>query len=186
MQMTLNSSLSSQQPKQENIINLEYQLQQSLNQETIGQKSIDFQKPNTKLGKDYEKKVKKDLIKRGYTDIISDISTIIYFRGNRVCSVDFLATNTEGVTEYIEAKGGVTGRINSQNKQDSGARRTDNVKKALWNGRLVKRIIPNSIYIVYFSQFPKPGSPSDLMIQAALEFGDLDEVRYLEFYETTN
>ena len=46
--------------------------------------------------------------------------------------------------------------------------------------------MPNSIYIIYFSQHPKPGSPSDLMIQAALEFRDLDEVRYLEFYETIN
>ena len=46
--------------------------------------------------------------------------------------------------------------------------------------------ISNSIYIIYFSQSPKKGSPTDVMIQAALEFGDLDEVRYLEFHETTN
>ena len=194
MQTTLNSSLSSLQHKPEKHIISEYQSQQNLNLDQIGQKYIDFNKNNARKGADYEKVVEKDLIERGYTDIIPGLwptipgkhPTRIFFKDQLICSVDFTATNTEGITEYIEAKGGITGTVNNQRKQTAGAMRIDSVKKALWNGRLIKRIVPNSIYIIYFSQSPKKGSPTDVMIQAALEFGDLDEVRYLEFHETTN
>lgn len=192
--MTLNSTLNGQQSEPENTIISGSQSLQSLNLDQTGLKYIDFNRNNSNLGAAYEKVVEKDLIERGYTNIIPDLwptipgehPTKILFNGQRICSVDFTATNTEGITEYIEVKGGITGRVNSQNKENSGAMRIDSVKKALWNGRVIKSIIPNSIYIIYFSQPPKPGSPADLNIQVALEFGDLDEVRYLEFYETTN
>ena len=153
-----------------------------------------FNTDNTSKGLAYEKLVEKDLITRCYTEITHSIlptskklhPTKIYARGHRICSVDFYAKNSEGVIEYIEAKGGETNRINKQSKQTSGAMRCDSVKKALWNGWEIKNNVPNSRYIIYFSQQPTPNSPTDMMIQDALEANIVDEVRYLPFYETIN
>ena len=74
----------------------------------------------------------------------------------------------------MEAKGGRTGE-----KKRPGAQRTDNVKKALCNGALLKHINSKAYYVVYFSAPPKPNSYSDNMIKTALEAGYIDEVRYL-------
>ena len=192
--MTLNSTSNIQLPMQENITNFGSQSQQSQSQEVLGQMFTNFNTDNTSKGLAYEKLVEKDLITRCYTEITHSIwptskkihPTKIYSRGHRVCSVDFYAKNPEGVMEYIEAKGGKTNRINKQSKQTSGAMRCDSVKKALWNGWEIKNNVPNSRYIIYFSQQPKPNSPTDLMIQDALEANIVDEVRYLPFYETIN
>ena len=192
--MTLNSTSNIQLQLQENITNLESPLQQSQSLEVLGQMSTNFNTNNTAKGLAYEKLVEKDLITRCYTEITHSIwptskgihPTKIYARGHRICSVDFYAKNSEGVIEYIEAKGGETNRINKQSKQTSGAMRCDSVKKALWNGWEIKNNVPNSRYIIYFSQQPKPNSPTDLMIQDALEANIVDEVRYLPFYETIN
>ena len=152
-----------------------------------------FNADNTKKGIAYEKEVKKDLTERGYTDIIDAIwpttkvpnhPTRLYYKGTHFASVDFYAVNPKGEHEYIEAKGGVTGRINNQNKYGSGACRNDSVKKALYNGAVRKDILPQSRYVIYFSQEPIPNSPTDVMINHALESGWVDEVRYLPFYET--
>ena len=163
-------------------------------QETHGPTSINFNTANTAKGSAYEKLVEEDLITRCYTEITHSIwptskethPTKIYSRGHRICSVDFYAKNPEGVIEYIEAKGGKTNRINNQGKCTSGAMRCDSVKKALWNGWEIKNSVPNSRYVIYFSQEPKPNSPTDVMIQDALEKNIVDEVRYLHFYETIN
>lgn len=154
----------------------------------------DFNTDNSAKGSDYEKTVEADLLARGYTDItpgchpalLKPHPTKIESRGHRVCSVDFYAKNSEGLVEYIEAKGGYTGYVNSQNKETAGATRGDSVKKALWNGWLIKKQIPNSRYVIYFSQEPAPNTPQDIMIQDALEATLVDEVRYLPFYETIN
>ena len=163
-------------------------------QETHGLTSINFNTANTAKGSAYEKLVEKDLITRCYTEITHSIwptskephPTKIYARGRRVCSVDFYAKNSDGVVEYIEAKGGYTDKINNQGKIGAGAGRCDSVKKALWNGWEIKNNVPNSRYVIYFSQEPRLGSPADMMIQDALEKSIVDEVRYLPFYETTD
>jgi len=152
-----------------------------------------FNIANTEKGSNYEKIVEADLLASGHTDItpscgpamVKPHPTKIQSRGHRVCSVDFYAKNPEGIVEYIEAKGGYTGYVNNQNKETAGARRTEAVSRALWNGWLLKKHIPNSRYVVYFSQEPAPNSPTDIMIQDALEANLVDEVRYLPFYETT-
>ena len=115
-------------------------------QETHGLTSINFNTENTAKGSAYEKLVEEDLLTRNYSDIMPALHskatqihpTQIYSRGHRICSVDFYAKNPEGVIEYIEAKGGETDKKNNQKKVTAGARRCDNVKKALWNGWEVK------------------------------------------------
>ena len=189
--MTLNSPSNIQQPVLGNIINLEPLSQQKHNQEKHGQTSTDH---NYGKGKNYEEKVFDDLVDRGYTKITKGCGnretkphpTVLRdSEGSRLCSCDFVAER-DGIIEYIEAKGGVTGRVNSQRKQTSGARRSVSVKLALYNGVLFKKRVPNSRYIVYFSQEPAPKSPSDIAIKDALKDNIVDEVRYLHFYETTD
>tara|TARA_R100000781_G_scaffold96648_1_gene60629 strand:+ start:32 stop:535 length:504 start_codon:yes stop_codon:yes gene_type:complete len=154
-----------------------------------------FNTNNSAKGIAYEKEVKKDLIERGYTDITEGIwptkrdnnhPTRFYSKGVYFASVDFCALNPSGEYEYIEAKGGVTGRRNNQKKLNSGATRSDTVKKALFNGAIRKKILPQGRYVIYFSEEPRPNSPTDVMIDQALEWGWVDEVRYLPFYETIN
>ena len=82
--------------------------------------------------------------------------------------VDF-SYELDGIDCYVECKGG-------RKKDTAGALRTDNVKKAVANGALLKSIYPNARYIGYFSAPPKPGSSSDLMIQVALKAKFFDEV----------
>lgn len=78
------------------------------------------------------------------------------------CEVDFRAHSND-YTEYVEAKGGVAG-----DGKRPGAQRTDNVKKAIANGALIKTY--NTLYyVVYFSAKPEPGSYSDNMIKIALK-----------------
>ena len=75
-------------------------------------------------------------------------------------------------------KGGKAG-----NKKRPGAQRTDNVKKAICNGALLKTKYPNANYVIYFSAKPKTGKSSDLMINTAIAAGYVDEIRYLEYKE---
>jgi len=90
-------------------------------------------------------------------------------------NVDYIAEK-DGITEYGEDKGGKTG-----DKKRPGAQRTDNVKKAICNGALLKAKYPDAKYVIYFSAKPKPGNSSDEMIQTAIEVGYVDEVRYLQY-----
>ena len=87
--------------------------------------------------------------------------------------VDFVATDGL-ITEYIEAKGGLSG-----DKKRPGAQRTDSVKKAIANGALLKSVNPDAYFVIYFSARPKPGSSSDMMLQNALNAGYVDDIRYL-------
>lgn len=126
-----------------------------------------FQSDSKRTGDEYEQVVEADLKSRGY-----DITDRNYHVPNTGCEVDFIATNGIRV-EYIEAKGGQKGF-----KKRPGAKRTDNVKKAIANGALIKSEYPNTYFVVYFSSKPKPGSYSDEMISTALKNNIIDEVRY--------
>jgi hypothetical protein len=92
------------------------------------------------------------------------------------CEVDFRANHSERF-EYVEAKGG-----NPGDGKRPGAKRTDNVKKAVANGALMKTIY-DLYYVVYFSARPEKGSYSDQMINTALKYKIIDEVRYIETIE---
>lgn len=81
-----------------------------------------------------------------------------------------------GTVKFIQAKGGKPGE-----GKRPGAQRTDNVKKAIADGALLKSIIPDSWYTVYFSEKPKSGSSSEFMINTALRVGMVDEVNYLSY-----
>jgi hypothetical protein len=104
----------------------------------------------------------------GCTDITKNV--LIAETG---CEVDF-AYDHRGTQVYVEAKGGLQGE-----KKRPGAKRTDNVKKAIANAALIKSLNPDTQYIVYFSDLPKHGSSSHKMLKTAIRAGFIDSVRYL-------
>ena len=130
---------------------------------------MNFQSESSIVGRDFEKLVEGDLFNKDYKIIstntkISDIGI----------NVDYIAESS-GLKEYGEAKGGKYG-----GKKRPGAQRTDNVKKAICNGALLKSKYPQSKYVIYFSAPPKSGSSSEQMLTTAIEAGFVDEVRYLK------
>jgi hypothetical protein len=128
---------------------------------------MNFQSESKKSGDEFESIVYADLVSRGFIEIDKN-----YVFNNIGCEVDFRAHGD--MFEYVECKGGKDG----ENKRP-GAKRTDNVKKAIANGALIK--LSNTLkYVVYFSAKPDPGSYSDKMINAALKNKIIDEVRYIE------
>jgi hypothetical protein len=129
---------------------------------------VNFQSESKKTGDEFEDIVYKDLISRGFTNIEKN-----YVFENIGCEVDFRAHGD--IFEYVECKGGKDG----ENKRP-GAKRTDNVKKAIANGALIK--LSNTLrYVVYFSARPEPGSYSEKMINTALKNKIIDEVRYIDY-----
>lgn len=132
---------------------------------------INFQSESKKSGDDFESLVLQDLMLRGFTEVDKNV----YMIGTG-CEVDFVAKGER--FEYIECKGGKEGE-----KKRPGAKRTDNVKKAIANGSIMKKIYETMYYVVYFSDTPEPGSYSDEMINIALKYKIIDEVRYLKPYD---
>lgn len=129
---------------------------------------VNFQSESKKSGDEFEALVYQDLLSRGFTTIEKDFVFL-----DAGCEVDFRAHGD--VFEYVECKGGKQG----DNKRP-GAQRTDNVKKAIANGALIK--LSNTLkYVVYFSAKPEPGSYSDKMINLALKHKVVDEVRYIDY-----
>ena len=120
-------------------------------------------------GDEFESMVLLDLNTRGYA-----LNNTNFKLKKLGIEVDVVATKDDSI-EFIEAKGGRPGK-----GKRPGALRTDNVKKAVCNGALLKSMYDHR-YIIYFSSKPKLGSSSDVMIQSALSAGFVDEVRYLEY-----
>jgi len=129
---------------------------------------INFQSESKKTGDEFESLVERDLISRD--GIIVGKNYCVKEVG---IELDYIADLPDR-TEYVEAKGGRTG-----GKKRPGAQRTDNVKKAVCNGALLKHLYRSAYYVIYFSARPKPNSYSYNMIETALEAGYVDEVRYL-------
>ena len=129
---------------------------------------INFQSESKRSGDEFESKVLVDLSRFGTTNISKNV--IVEDTG---CEVDF-AYDNRGTQVYVEAKGGLQGK-----KKRPGAKRTDNVKKAIANAALIKSLNPDTQYIVYFSDLPKYGSSSHKMLKAAIRAGFIDNVRYL-------
>jgi hypothetical protein len=130
-----------------------------------------FQSDSKKSGDEFEDFVLKDLQTRGF----SKIDKNIYMPGTG-CEVDFIAYGERD--EYVESKGG-----RDDGKKRPGAQRTDNVKKAIANGALIKVKYPDIYYVVYFSAKPITGSYSHEMIEVALFNKIINEVRYLKYEE---
>ena len=129
---------------------------------------MNFQAESTKSGDEFEDLVLEDLKRSGYQDIkkhvvLKDLGIEVDFTYKTTCD-----------TVYIEAKGGERGE-----KKRPGAKRTDNVKKAIANGALIKADDPKIKYIVYFSDLPKHGSSSHKMIKKAIAAGYVDAFKYL-------
>jgi hypothetical protein len=130
--------------------------------------SQNFQSESKKTGIEFETLVENHLISLGYT------VTSKQFKFSDIgIDVDFVATNG-AFTEYIEAKGGKSGV-----KKRPGAQRTDNVKKAIANGALLKSHDPTLYFVVYFSAPPPEGKSADKMIRTAMKYKFIDEVRYI-------
>ncbi len=130
---------------------------------------MNFQSESKRSGDEFENLVLNDLKKRGFGVIKKNV-----YIEESGCEVDFVAYGNQWTIEYVEAKGG---------KEDTGkrpgAQRTDNVKKAIANGALIKAIDPAIYFVVYFSAKPTTGSSSDKMIKTALCHKIIDEVRYI-------
>jgi len=126
---------------------------------------MSFQSESKVTGDQFEYAVYQDLLKLDYLDIKKNV-----FISEAGIEIDYVSGNN-----YIEAKGGLDG-----DKKRPGAKRTDNVKKAIANGALLKAVKPESYYIVYFSAKPLTNSSSDIMIKTALCHKIIDEVRYIQ------
>jgi hypothetical protein len=127
-----------------------------------------FQAESKHSGDLFESQVLEDLGRFGQEDIQKNVTV-----KDVGCEVDF-AYNFRGTQVYVEAKGGLQGE-----GKRPGAKRTDNVKKAIANAALIKSRYPETQYIVYFSDLPKYGSSSHKMLKAAVRAGFIDSVRYL-------
>lgn len=132
---------------------------------------VNFQAISKISGDAYQDTVKLDLWSRGYIEIDANVE----IKGTG-CEVDFLAYGPDSSELLVECKGGYNGP-----KKRPGAKRTDNVKKSIANGALIKAEHPDSYYVIYFSARPKPGSYSAKMIDAALKHKIVDEVRYVSY-----
>lgn len=128
-----------------------------------------FQAKSKHFGDAFEDMVLEDLSNS------IDINKITknYFVPLTGCEVDF-AFNDKGISTYVEAKGGFQ-KVSTR----PGARRTDNVKKAVANAALIKHFQPDCRYVVYFSDVPKHGSSSYQMLQTAIMAGFIDQIIYL-------
>lgn len=132
---------------------------------------INFQSDSKKSGDEFEDLVLEDLTNRGFANIDKNV----YMPGTG-CEVDFIAHGDK--KEYVESKGG-----KEDGKKRPGAQRTDNVKKAIANGVLIKAKYPDIYYVVYFSAKPVTNSYSHEMIELALCNNIINEVRYLKYKE---
>jgi hypothetical protein len=127
-----------------------------------------FQAESKYSGDLFESQVLEDLGRFGQQNIEKNV-----FVKDVGCEVDF-AYDFRGIQVYVEAKGGLQGE-----GKRPGAKRTDNVKKAIANAALIKSRYPETKYIVYFSDLPKYGSSSHKMLKTAVRAGFIDSVRYL-------
>jgi Holliday junction resolvase-like predicted endonuclease len=130
--------------------------------------TLNFQSDSKRTGDEYEKVVMADLINRGFNTIDENVHIV-----GTGCEVDFVAQSPIAI-EYVEAKGGQRGP-----GKRPGAKRTDNVKKAIANAALIKSEHPEYYYVIYFSSKPKPKSYSEEMINTALKHNIVNEVRYV-------
>jgi predicted AAA+ superfamily ATPase len=129
-----------------------------------------FQSESKRSGDAFEELVYSDLVIRGFDYIDPNV----YIDGAG-CEVDFVAHNSIlNITEYVEAKGGLDGE-----GKRPGAKRTDNIKKAIANGALIKCINKDINYVVYFSSYPSKGYCSE-MIDTALKNLIINETRYID------
>lgn len=127
-----------------------------------------FQAESTISGDDFEDKVYIDLSRSGHKDVARHV--IIPEVGVEA-DFAYMIRNTQ---VYVEAKGGFQGK-----GKRPGAKRTDNVKKAIANAALVKSEFPDVKYIIYFSDLPVHGKSSHKMLKAAVKAGFVDQVIYL-------
>ncbi len=143
---------------------------------------MSFQSESKRSGDEFESLVLQDLKDRGFTLIKKN-----YYVKDTGCEVDFVTYPgdtpwSSGLpSEYIEAKGG-----KDDDGKRPGAQRTDNVKKAIANGALIKARYPDVYYVVYFSAKPITNSYSAEMINTALCYKIIDEVRYITNKEVIN
>jgi hypothetical protein len=128
-----------------------------------------FQAESKKSGDLFEDMVLEDLSRTG----IKKIDKHVVLKDVGV-EADFAYKDTVGRQFYIEAKGG-----EAKGNKRPGARRTDNVKKAIANGALIKAEYPDVNFVIYFSELPKHGSSSHKMLKNAIKAGYVDSVRYL-------
>lgn len=127
-----------------------------------------FQAESKQSGDDFEELVLEDLKRSNFNNIKRHV--VIEEVG---VEADF-AYKVRGTQVYVEAKGGHPGL-----GKRPGAKRTDNVKKAIANAALVKSVFPDVKYVIYFSDMPKHGKSAHKMLKSAIVAGFVDQIIYL-------
>ena len=125
-----------------------------------------FQSQSKKSGDAFEELVYADLVSRGFGPIDRN-----YCFENVGCEVDFRA-HSKTTFEYIEAKGGLSGE-----GKRPGAQRTDNVKKAIANGALIKT--SNRFTLAKLSSLTAPINCDKLKLAFAISISSLSLSRPL-------
>jgi len=129
---------------------------------------MNFQSESKKSGNDFEEQVLTDLQRSNIKKIKRHV------RIDEVGVEADFAYKLHGTQVYVEAKGGKAGK-----GKRPGAKRTDNVKKAIANAALVKSLYPESKYVLYFSDLPTHKRASHKMLKAAIRAGFVDQIIYL-------
>ena len=129
-----------------------------------------FQKESSQEGKNFEQRVYCELLKQGYEPLIPN-------KLPEGPNPDFFYIDKDGVEVYVECKGG-------QKPKTAGARRVDNVQKAIGEGIVVKHNYPNCRFNIWFSAEPTPGSTSDNYLKSSKGVA-YDEVFYLPYKNTS-
>jgi hypothetical protein len=134
---------------------------------------FEVNRQNVPIGKKFENQVYYTWLLKKYPNYI--IEKNVYFDELGV-ELDFVGKITHDLIEWVaEAKGGE----NNQWNKGGGARRTDNVKKALNSISFVKREYPHIKTFCFFTYEPRKGRSVDTMLKKAKEWKWLDEVIYL-------
>jgi len=123
-------------------------------------------------GKRFELQVYHQLIKQ-YSKPQYEIEKDVHLKEVGI-TVDYLIKNENGIVLAVEAKGG-----DHPTRKDGGAKRTDNVKKAIASGALYKGMYPSSTFVAYFSFPPNENSDSETSISVALNKKYFDDVVYI-------
>ena len=129
---------------------------------------MNFQAESKKTGDIFEDIVMEDLVRSKRDNIQKHV--IIDAVG---VEADFAYTEGD-IQVYVEAKGGSDGK-----GKRPGAKRTDNVKKAIANAALVKAVYPDCKYVLYFSDLPNHGKSAYKMLKTSVKAGYVDKIVYL-------
>ena len=131
-----------------------------------------YQARSSKEGKNFEDRVYCKLLQMGYQPFKPSSKLV------EGPTPDFFYFDENGVEVYVECKGG-------QKEDTAGARRGDNVLKAVAEGLNTKLQYPNCKFHLWFSAAPNPGQDTINDLLRITKGHAYDEVFYLPYKNTS-